>query len=120
MITRSIQAEKFYQKLQKKFSRRINLDLSRIKIALKKISLDPNIDLSGNVIGILGEDGKNSVLQSLKSILKQDNKKVSTFTSPSITHPLDRIFLKNKFISLNKFKIYAEEVIHYQVKLKLF
>ena len=120
MITRSIQAEKFYQKLQKKFSRRINLDLSRIKIALKKISLDPNIDLSGNVIGILGEDGKNSVLQSLKSILKQDNKKVSTFTSPSITHPLDRIFLKNKFISLNQFKKYAEEIIRSRVKLTLF
>ena len=96
MTARSIQAEKFYQKLQKKFSRRINLDLSRIKTALRKISLDPNIDISGNIISVLGEDGKNTVLQSLKSILRQDNKKVSTFTSPSITHPLDRIFLKNK------------------------
>ena len=99
MTTRSIQAEKFYQKLQKKFSRRINLDLSRIKTALLKISLDPNIDISGKIVNILGEDGKNTCLQTIKSILKQNNKKVSAFTSPSVTHPLDRIFLKNKFIN---------------------
>ena len=120
ITARNKKAEKFYQKLQKKFSRRINLDLSRIKLALRKISLDPNIDLAGKVIGILGEDGKNTVLQSLRSILRQDNKKVSTFTSPSIIHPLDRIFLKNKFISLNKFKKYAEEIIRSRVKLTLF
>ena len=120
MTTRSIQAEKFYQKLQKKFSRRINLDLSRIKTALRKISLDPNIDISGKIVNILGEDGKNTCLQTIKSILKQNNKKVSTFTSPSVTYPLDRIFLKNKFISLNKFKKYAEEIIHSRVKLTLF
>ena len=47
MTTQSIQAEKFYQKLQKKFSRRINLDLSRIKIALKKLKINPNKDLPG-------------------------------------------------------------------------
>ena len=58
MTAQTKQAEKFYQKLQKKFSRRINLDLSRIKLALRKISLDPNIDISGKVVNILGEDGK--------------------------------------------------------------
>jgi len=68
----------------------------------------------------LGEDGKNTVIQNLLSILRQDNKNVSTFTSPSITHPLDRIFLKNKFISLAKFKKYAEEIIRSRVKLTLF
>ena len=35
MTKQSIQAEKFYQKLQKKFSRKINLDRSRIFLALK-------------------------------------------------------------------------------------
>ena len=60
MTARPIQAEKFYQKLQKKFSRRINLDLSRIKSALRKIPLDPNIDISGKIVNILGEDGKIS------------------------------------------------------------
>ena len=71
-------------------------------------------------MNILGEDGKNCVVQTLKSILKENNKKVSTFTSPSIIHPLDRIFLINKFISLNKFKKYAEEIIRSRVKLTLF
>ena len=113
-------AQLFYKKLQNKYTRRINLDLSRIKLALRKISLDPNIDISGKVVNILGEDGKNTCLQTIKSILKQNNKKVSTFTSPSIIHPLDRIFLKNKFISLNKFKKYAEEIIRSRVKLTLF
>ena len=119
-MTAQTQSGKFYQKLQKKFSRRINLDLSRIKSALQKIPLDPNIDISGKIVNILGEDGKYTVVQILKSILKQNKQKVSTFTSPSVTHPLDRIFLKNKFISLNKFKKYAEEIIRSRVKLTLF
>ena len=66
MTARLIQAEKFYQKLQKKFSRRINLDLSRIKSALQKIPLDPNIDISGKIVNILGQTenviGNSSIL----------------------------------------------------------
>ena len=101
MTKKSIRAaEKFYKKLlQKKYSRKINLDRSRIFSALTKFNIDPDIDLSGNIIQCLGSDGKNSVVQSILSILLENKKKVTTFTSPAITSPLDRIFIKDRFIT---------------------
>ena len=113
-------AEKFYQKLQKKFSRRINLDRSRIFLALKKLHINPDYDLPGEVLQVIGSDGKNSVLQSLKSILIENKKNIATFTSPAIISPLDRIFIKEKFISFNKFKSIAKKIMASNFRLTLF
>ena len=41
MTAKISQAEKFYQKLQDQYSRKINLDRSRIFLALKKLNIDP-------------------------------------------------------------------------------
>ena len=120
MTTRSIQAEKFYQKLQKKFSRRINLDRSRIFLALKKFNINPDYNISGNVLNVAGSDGKNSVIQGILSILIENKKKVTTFTSPAIISPMDRIFIKNKFITLKQFKTLADKIITSGCKLTLF
>ena len=54
MTAQTKQAKEFYQKLQKKFSRRINLDRSRIFLALEKFNINPNKDLPGKVIQIIG------------------------------------------------------------------
>ncbi len=120
MTARTIQAEKFYKKLQKKFSRKINLDRSRIFLALKKFNIDPNHDLPGKVLQIIGSDGKNTVVQSLKSILIGDKKNITTFTSPAVISPLDRIFIKKKFITLKEFKSISKKIIKSKVKLTLF
>ena len=120
MTARTIQAEKFYKKLQKKFSRRINLDRSRIFFALKKFNIDPNHDLPGKVLQVIGSDGKNTVVQSLKSILIGNKKNITTFTSPAIISPIDRIFIKKKFITLKKFKAVSKKIIRSKVKLTLF
>ena len=120
MTTRSIQAEKFYQKLQKKFSRRINLDRSRIFLALKKFNINPDCNISGSVLNVLGSDGKNSVIQGILSMLIENKKKVTTFTSPAIISPMDRIFIKNKFITLKQFKNLANKIITSGCKLTLF
>ena len=93
MTAQTKQAKEFYQKLQKKFSRRINLDRSRIFLALEKFNINPNKDLPGKVIQIIGSDGKNTIVQSLKSILMKNKKNITTFTSPAIISPLDRIFI---------------------------
>ena len=114
------QSEKFYLKLQKTFSRKINLDRSRIFFALKKFFINPDADLNGDVLQIVGSDGKNTVVQTLKSVLTENKKKITSFTSPAITHPLDRIFLKDKFISLKKFKKIAKEIILSKINLTLF
>ena len=117
-MTAHKEAEKFYQKLQDKFTRKINLDRSRIFLALQKYNINPNKNIRGKVIQIIGSDGKNTVVQSLKSIFIQNKKKITTFTSPSILHPLDRIFLKDKFISLSKFKSIAKQIIFSKTKLR--
>ena len=120
MTAKILQAEKFYQELQNQYSRRINLDRSRIFSALEKFSINPNYDLPGEILQVIGSDGKNTVVQSLKTILVQNKKNISTFTSPAITSPLDRFFFKDKFISLNKFKNTAKKIISSKCKLTLF
>ena len=74
-------SKKLYQKLQKQYSKRINLDLKRIKKVLS-ILHDPQDELN-NVINVIGSDGKNSFLTSLKYFLEADNKKVNK-TIPTI------------------------------------
>ena len=53
-------SKKLYQRLQKQYSRRINLDLKRIKKVLS-ILHNPQDELN-NVINVIGSDGKNSFL----------------------------------------------------------
>ena len=93
---------KLYQKLQKQYSRRINLDLKRIKKVIEKLN-NPEERLE-KVINIIGSDGKNSVLTSLRYFLEANNQKVNTFTSPHLYDVRQRFWLGNKFISLNEIK----------------
>ena len=68
------QSTTLYKKLQKRYSRKINLDLDRINKALTKLNY-PHLAIS-NPINILGSDGKMSVLTSLKYFLESDKKKL--------------------------------------------
>ena len=90
-------SKKLYQKLQKQYSRRINLDLKRIKKVLEKLN-NPEENLD-NVINIIGSDGKNSVLTSLKYFLEGNNQKVNTFTSPHLYHLRQRFYFENSFLN---------------------
>ena len=96
------QSKKLYQKLQKQYSRRINLDLTRIKRVLKKLN-NPHEEIK-NVINIIGSDGKNSVLTSLKYFLEANNQKVNSFTSPHLYDVRQRFWLGNRFISTKEIK----------------
>ena len=72
-----LESEKYYLKLQKKFSRRINLDLKRINNFLKKQSIDPD-KIKGKIVNIIGSDGKNAVLQTLSTIFRENKYKMTT------------------------------------------
>ena len=109
---------KLYQKLQKQYSRRINLDLKRIKKVLEKLN-NPEEKLE-NVINIIGSDGKNSVLTSLKYFLEAKNQKVNTFTSPHLYDVRQRFWLGNRFISLKEIKRYKKIIEQTKQKLTLF
>ena len=111
-------SKKLYQKLQKQYSKRINLDLKRIKKVLRK--LDNPEEKLNNVINIIGSDGKNSVLTSLKYFLEANNQKVNTFTSPHLYDVRERFWLGNRFISLKEIKKYKKIIERTKQKLTLF
>ena len=111
-------SKKLYQKLQKQYSRRINLDLKRIKKVLEKLN-NPEEQLQ-NVINIIGSDGKNSVLTSLKYFLEANNQKVNAFTSPHLYDVRQRFWLGNRFISLKEIKKYKKIIERTRLKLTLF
>ena len=113
-----LSSKKLYQKLQRAYSRRINLNLKRIKKVLEKLN-NPEKKIN-NVINILGSDGKNATVISLKYFLTADNKKVNTFTSPHLYDVRHRFWLGNKFISLNEIKKYKKIIEKTKQKLTLF
>ena len=88
MLSQSIN---LYKKLQKQYSRRINLDLTRIKKVLKKLK-DPHLSII-NPINVIGSDGKYSVLTSLKYFLESEKKSVTAFTSPHLFDLRHRFWL---------------------------
>ena len=111
-------SKSLYKKLQKQYSRRINLDLKRIKKVLQKLN-NPQ-DQVDNVINIIGSDGKNSVLTSLKYFLEANKEKVNTFTSPHLYDVRQRFWLGDRFISINEIKKYKQLIEKTKVKLTLF
>ena len=115
MLSKSIN---LYKILQKQYSRRINLDLTRIKKVLKKLN-NPHLNLN-NPINILGSDGKMSVLTSLNYFLKAEKKRVTTFTSPHLYDVRHRIGLNNKYISLKLLKKLKRKIESTKLRLTLF
>ena len=107
-------SKNLYKKLQKQYSRRINLDLKRIKKVLQKLNNPQNqVD---NVINIIGSDGKNSVLTSLKYFLEANKEKVNAFTSPHLYDVRQRFWLGDRFITFCQQKIL---MIHLLILLKV-
>jgi len=107
-----------YKNLQKRYSRRINLDLKRIQKVLTTLAF-PHLELK-NPINIIGSDGKMSTLTSLKYFLEAHKKNITTFTSPHLYDVRHRFWLKNKYITLKEIKKYTQLVEATGLKLTLF
>ena len=107
-----------YKKLQRQYSRRINLDLKRIKKVLKKLN-NPQYHIE-NVINVIGSDGKNSFLTSLKFLLEANGEKVNTFTSPHLYDVRQRFWLGKRYISIKEIKKYKKIIEKTKVRLTLF
>ena len=112
------QSKDLYKNLQKRYSRRINLDLERIQKVLTTLAF-PHLELK-NPINILGSDGKMSTLTSLKYFLEAHKKKITTFTSPHLYNVRHRFWLKNKYITLKEIKKYIQLIETTGLKLTLF
>ena len=107
-----------YKNLQKRYSRRINLDLERIQKVLTSLGF-PHLELE-QPINILGSDGKMSMLTSLKYFLEAHKKKVTVFTSPHLYDVRHRFWLKNRYITFKEIKKYTKIVESTRLKLTLF
>jgi dihydrofolate synthase/folylpolyglutamate synthase len=107
-----------YKNLQKRYSRRINLDLERIQKVLTTLAF-PHLELK-NPINIIGSDGKMSTLTSLKYFLEAHKKNITTFTSPHLYNIRHRFWLKNKYITLEEIKKYTQLIEATGLKLTLF
>ena len=107
-----------YKNLQKRYSRKINLDLERIQKVLTSLAF-PHLELK-NPINILGSDGKMSTLTSLKYFLEAHKKKITTFTSPHLYNVSHRFWLKNRYITLREIKKYTHLIEATGLKLTLF
>ena len=117
-MSAQIQSKRFYQKLQKKYSRKIDLKLKRINFALKKLG---NIHNSiKNPINFIGSDGKYSTLKSLQYFIETSGAKCSFFVSPHLKLITERIWLKDRFISIKEFKNNIKIIRQLKVKLTLF
>ena len=112
------QSKALYKKLQKRYSRRINLDLKRIQKVLTFLNF-PHLELK-NPINILGSDGKMSTLTSLKFFFEAHKKNITTFTSPHLYDVKHRFWLKNKYITLKEIKKYVRLIEITGLKLTLF
>ena len=113
-----MRSRNLYTKLQKQYSRKINLQRKRVNLALKKLdNLHLNIK---NPINIIGSDGKYSTLKSLQSFIEENKEKVSTFTSPHLYNLRHRFWLKDKFIKISELKKNIKIIKNLKIKLTLF
>ena len=114
----SMRSRNLYKKLQKQYSRKINLNRKRVSLALKKIgNLHLNIK---NPINIIGSDGKFSTLKSLQYFIEENGEKISSFTSPHLYSLKHRFWLKDRFITIKELKKNIKIIKKLKIKLTLF
>ena len=103
MMLLMLTSTQLYNQLNHKlFSKTINFNLSRIKLALNKLD-HPEKKLQ-NVIQIIGSDGKFSVLRSLRYFIEENKQTVSTHVSPSLIDIRERFWMGKEYLSYSKIK----------------
>jgi len=113
-----INSEIYYNQLQKKYSRKITLGLSRIRKALLLLG-SPELKLP-QPCNIIGSDGKYTTGINLLMFIEASGKTVSHFVSPHLFRLESRFWLKNRFIKLNEIKNYEKMISKLKIKLSLF
>lgn len=113
-----ISSEIYYNKLQKKYSRKINLDRKRIFKVLKKLKF-PHLNLK-KPINLIGSDGKYTTGINLLNFIEANKKNTTFFQSPHLISVCHRFRLKKKFINLNQIQKYEDIIDKTRLKLTLF
>ena len=87
--------QKTLNRLQKLHPKEIDLSLNRIKLICKKLGY-PQKNLK--VISVVGTNGKNSVIQIMRSILNEASIKTNIYTSPHLQKINERFVFNSKEI----------------------
>ena len=116
----SSQSISLYNLLAKKklFTKTVNFDLKRIKLALTKLD-NPEKKLK-NVINVIGSDGKYSVLNSLKYFIEENNQTTSAYISPSLKDIRERFWMGFDYLSYNDIKKSIKKIENLKIKLTIF
>jgi folylpolyglutamate synthase/dihydrofolate synthase len=102
----------------KLFSKTINFDLKRIKLALKNLG-HPEKKLN-NVINFLGSSGKFSTLFSLKSFIEANNQTATAFISPSLKDIKERFWLGDRYLSHREIEQSMKKIEKLKIPLTVF
>ena len=98
--------QKILHRLQKLHPKEIDLSLDRIKKLCKKLG-DPQKNLKS--ISVVGTNGKNSTIQTMRAILNAAKIKSNIYSSPHIKKINERFVFDNKEIKGNElYKILSE------------
>jgi len=81
----------------KLFNKKINFNLKRIKLVLKKLN-HPQRKLN-NVINFLGSSGKYSTLFSLKSFIEANKQTTTAYISPSLKDIKERFWIGDRYLT---------------------
>ena len=116
----SSQSISLYNLLAKKklFTKTVNFDLKRIKLALTKLD-NPEKKLK-NVINVIGSDGKYSVLNSLKYFIEENNQTTSAYISPSLKDIRERFWMGSDYLSYKDIKRSIIKIENLKIKLTIF
>lgn len=99
--------QKILHRLQKLHPKEIDLSLDRIKKLCKKLG-DPQKNLKS--ISVVGTNGKNSTIQTMRAILNAAKIKNNIYSSPHIQKINERFVFNNKEITDNELYIILSEV----------
>ena len=102
--------EKILSRLQKLHPKEIDLSLNRIKKLCNKLQ---NPEKNLKVISVVGTNGKNSTIQTMRSILKEAKIQTNIYTSPHIQRINERFIYNNYEIDdeeLSKLLLETEKI----------
>ena len=102
----------------KLFNKKINFDLKRIKIVLKKLG-HPEKKLN-NVINFLGSSGKFTTLHSLKCFIEANNQTTTAYISPSLKDIKERFWMGDRHLTHQEIKQSIALIAKLQFPLTIF
>ena len=100
------------------FNKTINFDLTRIKLALKRLG-NPEQKLH-NIINFIGSSGKFTTLHSVKCFIEANKQTTTAYISPSLRDIKERFWMGNRYLTHQEIKQSIMLIAKLNVPLTIF